>query len=78
MEADTRYIIDNNLKNKGWILDKSNPNCNVDFESPKDRNLRKKLKGKHPDYILYETETRKPIGIIEAKKTGIDLQKALN
>jgi len=40
--------------------------------------LRKKLKGKHPDYILYETETRKPIGIIEAKKTGIDLQKALN
>ena len=78
MEANTRYIIDNNLKNKGWILDKSNPNCNVDFESPKDRDLRKKLKGKHPDYILYETKTRRPIGIIEAKKTGIDLQKALN
>lgn len=78
MEANTRYIIDNNLKNKGWVLDKSNPNCNVDFESPKDRDLRKKLKGKHPDYILYETKTRKPIGVIEAKKTGIDLQKALN
>lgn len=78
MEANTRYIIDNNLKNKGWILDKSNPNCNVDFESPKSQALRKKLKGKHPDYILYETKTQKPIGVIEAKKTGVDLQKALN
>jgi len=78
MEANTRYIIDNNLKNKGWVLDKSNPNCNVHLESPADKELRKKLKGKHPDYILYETKTKKPIGIIEAKKTGVDLQKALN
>lgn len=78
MEADTRYIINNNLRNKGWILDKSNPNCNVDFESPKSPELRKKLKGKHPDYILYEKKTRKPIGVIEAKKTGVDLQRALN
>ena len=78
MEANTRYIIDNNLKNKGWILDKSNPDCNVDFESPKNEELRKKLKGKHPDYILYETKTRRPIAVIEAKKAGADLQKALN
>jgi len=78
MEADTRYIIDNNLRNKGWILDKSNPLCNVHFESPIDKELKKKLKGKHPDYILCETKTKKPIGIIEAKKTGVDLQKALN
>ena len=77
MEADTRYIIDSNLKNKGWIIDPSDPNCNVDLESPKDEQLRKKLKGKHPDYILYETGTKKPIGIIEAKKGGVDLQKAL-
>lgn len=77
IEADTRYIIDNNLKNKGWILDNSNPNCNVHFETPKNQELRKKLKGKHPDYILYETSTQKPIGIIEAKKVGVDLQKAL-
>lgn len=78
MEANTRYIIDNNLKNKGWILDKSNPNCNVHLESPDDKNLRKKLKGKHPDYILYETKSKRPIGVIEAKKNGVDLQKALN
>jgi len=78
MEADTRYIINNNLSNKGWILDKSNPLCNVHFESPIDRELKKKLKGGHPDYILYETKTKKPIGIIEAKKSGINLQKALN
>lgn len=78
MEADSRYIINNNLSNKGWILDKSNPYCNVHFESPRNNELRKKLKGKHPDYILYETKTKKPIGVIEAKKSGVDLQKALN
>lgn len=77
MEADTRYIIDNNLKNKGWIIDSSNPNCNVDLESPKDEKLKKKLKGKHPDYILYESGTKIPIAIIEAKKMGMNLQKAL-
>lgn len=77
MEADTRYIIDNNLRNKGWILDTSDPRCNVHFENPKDEKLRKKLKGKHPDYILYQSGTKKPIGIIEAKKVGIDLRKAL-
>lgn len=78
MEADTRYIINNNLRNKGWILDASNPKCNVHFESPKDKKLRRKLKGKHPDYILYQSGTKKPIGIIEAKKVGIDLKKALS
>jgi len=77
MEADTRYIIDNNLKNKGWILDPSDPNCNVHLESPRDEQLKRKLKGKHPDYILYESGTKKPICIIEAKKGGVDLQKAL-
>lgn len=77
VEQDTRYIINNNLKNRGWILDKSNPLCNVDFESPRDEKLRKKLKGTHPDYILYETVSRKPIGVIEAKKEGVDLKKAL-
>jgi len=78
MEQDTRYIIDNNLRNKGWILDTSSPRCNVHFESPRDEKLRKKLKGKHPDYILCQSGTKKPIGVIEAKKVGVDLQKALN
>lgn len=77
MEADTRYIIDNNLRNKGWIIDSSDPSCNVHLESPKDEQLRKRLKGKHPDYILYESNTKRPIGVIEAKKGGVDLQKAL-
>lgn len=59
-------------------MDKSNPNCNVHFESPTDKNLKAKLKGKHPDYILYESATRRPIGVIEAKKAGVDLRKALD
>jgi len=63
MEADTRYIINNNLRNKGWILDKSNPNCNVDFESPKSPELRKKMRAagksriKLKVKVVYYTDT---------------------
>ena len=33
IEQDTRFIIDNNLINKGWILDINNPSKNVFFET---------------------------------------------
>ena len=33
IEADTRFIIDNNLVNKGWVLDINNPKKNVFFEN---------------------------------------------
>lgn len=79
IEQDTRFIIDNNLINKNWILDIKNPQKNVFFESdilriidnPKLRKLKKR-----PDYVLIDSN-KKPIAIIEAKAGGTDLAKAI-
>ena len=39
--------------------------------------LNRKFKGKQPDYVLYESDTDKPIGVIEAKRPGQDLDMAM-
>jgi type I restriction enzyme M protein len=76
-EQQTEWIINNNLVNKGWHIDGDNHLKNVYFQKPKLEDQRKKLKGKKPDYILYQTGTNKPLAIIEAKKGGINLELAL-
>lgn len=79
IEADTRILIDNSLKNKGWILEIDNPDKNVFFESDINRIIdNKKLKKlrKRPDYVLTDKD-KKPIAIIEAKSGGKNLKKAL-
>jgi type I restriction enzyme M protein len=75
-EPQTEWIINNNLVNKGWVID-INPNKNVFFRKPPTEEQRKQLKGKQPDYILCQTGTTRPIAIIEAKKGGTDLKNAL-
>ncbi|ELX2274461.1 TPA: N-6 DNA methylase [Yersinia enterocolitica] len=81
IEQDTRFIIDSNLTNKGWILDISNPGKNVFFESDIlriiDNPLLKKTK-KRPDYVLIDSISRSPIAVIEAKSGGQNLDKALD
>lgn len=81
IEQDTRFIIDSNLVNKGWILDISNPQKNVFFESDILRVINnpklKKLK-KRPDYVLFDNNSKNPIAVIEAKAGGKDLEKALD
>lgn len=77
-EQQTEWIINNNLINKGWYIDNNHHLKNVYFQKPKLEEQRKKLKGKKPDYILYQSGTDKPIAIIEAKKGGVDLEPALN
>jgi len=80
IEQDTRFIIDNNLINKGWILDINNPSKNVFFETDISRiinNPKLKQAKKRPDYVLID-ENKKPIGIIEAKSGGKNLEKALD
>jgi type I restriction enzyme M protein len=81
IEQDTRFIIDNNLINKGWVLDINNPSKNVFFESDilriLDNEELKKCK-KRPDYILFDLVNKKPIGVIEAKAGGKNLEKALD
>ncbi|WP_341794686.1 class I SAM-dependent DNA methyltransferase [Rickettsia endosymbiont of Rhinocyllus conicus] len=75
-EQQTEWIISNNLVNKGWHID-NDVKKNVYFQKPKLKTEQTKLKGKRPDYILYESNTDRPIAIIEEKKAGKGLTQAL-
>ena len=77
LEPHTRTIIDRRLENLGWILDQNNPKCNVFQEQAKTEEQNEKFEGNNPDYVLYEMGTDIPIAIIEAKRPGQDLDKAL-
>lgn len=77
-ETSTRKGIDNSLNNLGWIIDERNTNCNVFTERAKTTEQNKKLKGKEPDYLLYQSNTNTPIAVIEAKKSGQNLKQALD
>lgn len=77
LEAHTRTQIDLRLKNLGWILDRRDTRCNVYLEQAKTETQNKILKGKKPDYVLYEIGTDIPIAVIEAKRPGQDLDKAM-
>ena len=76
-EQQTEWIINNNLVNKGWHIDGDTTLKNVYFQKPPYPDQQRKLKGKKPDYILYQTGTNRPIAIIEAKKSGVNLEIAL-
>lgn len=78
LESSTRKKIDLILNNIGWNTDEEDPKCNVFTERAKVIEQNRKFKGKKPDYTLYESNTDKPIVIIEAKRKGQSLDKALN
>ena len=78
LEADTRILIDNNLKNLGWNL--TGKNANVFFERPKTEAEKKLLGGKRPDYVLYAKDERnvdRAVMVIEAKRRGERIDSAL-
>jgi len=77
LETDVRSQVDERLKNLGWILDINNPERNVFLEQPKTTQEKKKLKGKRPDYVLYQKDTETPLIVIETKKRGENIEKAL-
>jgi len=77
LESATRTKINNWLANLGWIIDENNPHCNCFTERARTVDENKKFKGSKPDYVLYSSETLQPIAIIEAKRTGESLTKAL-
>ena len=78
LEAHTRTQIDWRLRNLGWILDQSNPNCNVFQEQAKTEEQNRKFHGKKPDYVLYDSGTDIPIAIIEAKSPNGELDDAVD
>ena len=71
-EQECRSLIDQQLKNAGWLF--NTKNRNVFQESPKHRIERKKLGRLRPDYILYSNDY--PLAIIEAKRENGDFLEA--
>lgn len=78
LESATRKQIDVILSNLGWITDESSKRCNVFTERAKTTEQNQKLKGKKPDYVLYKSGSDTPIAIIETKRSGQSLWKALD
>ncbi len=76
LEASTRILIDRTLENLGWNF--NGKDQNVYLEQPKTEKERKLLKGNRPDYVLYSKESDKPLIVIEAKKPGEKIDKALS
>lgn len=77
VERDTEILIDNTLRNLGWISD---PHCrdrNVYIQRAKTDGQRKRLGRRRPDYTLYPTGSDEPIAVIEAKKPGQNIHDAL-
>lgn len=75
LELDVRTQVDERLKNLGWFLNGSKKN--VFLEQPKTDSEKKKLKGKRPDYVLYEKGRDNPLIVIETKKPGSNINMAL-
>jgi type I restriction enzyme M protein len=78
LEPHTRTKIDLRLKNLGWELDATKPDYNVTQGQTRTPTQKKLLKGKMPDYVLYESGTDVPIGVIEAKRPGKSLDAAMD
>lgn len=77
LEAHTRNQINLRLKNLGWNLDEKDPRCTVTQEQAKTDKLNALFQGKKPDYVLYDSDGKQPIGVIEAKRPGEDLNEAM-
>ena len=76
LEQHTRTQINLRLQNLGWKLNERDPLCNVTQGQARTEEQQKKLKGKFPDYFLYDNSAN-PIGVIEAKRPGEDLDNAM-
>lgn len=78
LEAYTRNQINLRLTNLGWNLDEKDPRCTVTQEQAKTDKLNALFHGKNPDYVLYDADGKIPIGVIEAKRPGEDLNEAMS
>ena len=78
LEASVVQSVLTQISNLGWLVDEKDPKCNVTQQRVKTQAQAKKLKGQRPDFVLYQKDTSRPIGIIEAKRPGQPLEKALD
>lgn len=78
LEASVVHSITTQLSNLGWVVDERDPRCNVTQQRVKTQNLADRLQGNRPDFVLYQNGTSRPIAIIEAKRPGMSLDRALD
>lgn len=78
LESATRKQIDNWLKELGWNIDEESLACNVYTGRAKTKEQDQKFQGKKPDFVLYKSGKDDPIAIIEAKRKGQSIDKALH
>jgi len=78
LEASVSHSILTQLDNLGWAVDEKNPECNVFQQRAKTEEQRKLLRGKTPDFLLYQSGTNKPIAVIEAKRPDDTLTTVLD
>ena len=75
-EAFSNARILTQLSNLGWIFDGDDRNVYLEGEC-KTEEQKKKLNGLRPDFILYKKGGMEPLGIIESKKQGENLEAGL-
>ena len=76
-ESAARKAIDELLSHLGWVIDEKEKDCDVFTEGAKTKEQHARLKGNRPDYVLYEGKTDRPIAVVEAKRPGHGLTKAI-
>ncbi len=64
------------LENLGWISEIGDKKS-VFMQNPRTKEEKKLLNRKRPDFILYDPRSFRPIAIIETKKPGKNLERAL-
>jgi type I restriction enzyme R subunit len=68
-EAETRqFLIDRDLARAGWKVGYKGANTNEVTQEEKLKN------GQRADYVLWDSETGKPLAVVEAKKTSRDVE----
>lgn len=82
LESATRKKLDIILNNLGWVTNEFDKCCNVFTERVKTNEQKEKIKllypnVRFPDYVLYKSNTDIPLAIIETKRIGLDIEKAL-
>ncbi len=82
LEASVVHSICTQLENLDWVVDERDKHNNVTQQRPKTEVEKEKLRDangnlKFPDFVLYEQGTTNPVAIIEAKRPGESLEKAL-
>ena len=77
LESATRIKINDWLSNLGWIINEGDPHCNCFTERARTIEENKSFRRNKPDYVLYSSEGKVPIAIIEAKRSGGSMSGAL-